>query len=151
MFTLHDNIETWACTSLTNIVVWRKNIWQDFQQLPCHWWNKPGILGVASWEVMKRGLHYTQGCDTAHLAPRGYLPPCLAIICLQHFWGADVRWYEDLCGRSRCQGQGQVIILWDTITCPCPWYLPLPHKFYCLATETMFAAGLLLATLNMPI
>ena len=40
---------------------------------------------------------------------------------------------EYLCTRSKYQGQAQVItnyiapILWDVISCPCLWYLPLAH------------------------
>ena len=43
------------------------------------------------------------------------------------------RLHEELCVRSRYQGQGHVItyhnVCGNVITCPCPWYLLLPHKF----------------------
>ena len=39
--------------------------------------------------------------------------------------------YEGLCVRSRYPRTSNYIpqILWDVITCPCPWYLILIHKF----------------------
>ena len=56
-----------------------------------------------------------------------------------------IKWssLDDLCTRSRYQGQGQVITLylWDVITFPCPWYLLLAHQFPFVETRSRITLG----------